>query len=421
MCLILFLIQYATGVLQVITPTNFPLVFINTIQANFGNPSLLKTYAKLIKITSQECIITTDNHSHDTFIVVYNWIDCDIIKLAKSIQNSRAQGMILVYDKDIENSNIIFSNDQKKDEITIIVLGISKSSGDMIKIKADGEIWITYQYASFTKFESPHIELGLSLDFNLDKPFIKSFQEFIGNFTQTVFLESISVKLINFYKKYNSTDCIYYNSSDYICADTSLSDISGSSKLNIIVLFLNAYSNVKTINDFSSLLSSLLDYYSLCENNVAIECAISVLNKYNLSIIYDITILENNIYSTYASPWFYLNSYYKLYWNEYLENAYCLTLKNSQNICQNYDQTCSYEDLKDKNCKQNCNTSYSNYDNLRCLYEKNCYSFLLGDGFCQDSICINDPDCEKSKDIERFADDLKLLRTILPIIVGVYL
>lgn len=421
MCLILFLIQYASGVLQVIAPEDFPLVFINTIQANFGNPSLLKTYAKLIKIPNQECTISNQVQSPDTFFVVYNWKNCDIIKLAKSIQNSGSQGMILVFDSNIENSNIIFSNDQKKDEITIIVLGISKSSGDMIKNRNDGEIWITYQYASFTTFTSPRIELGLSSDYILDKPFVKNLKEFIGNFTDIVSLEEISIKPINYYQEYNETNCVYHNATDYICAYTSSTGLSGSFRLNITTLFLNAYSYVKNITELYSLLSALFDYYSQCETVEEYICVVLLLENYNLMISYDHHILENNINSAYATPWFYLNNYYKLYWGGHLENAYCLTSENSKKTCQNYDQTCSYEDLKDKTCKQSCNTSYSNYDNLRCLYEKSCYSFLLGDGFCQDFICTNDPDCEKSKDVERFYDDLKLLRAILPILVGVYL
>lgn len=420
--ILLFLIGHiASSTFQIISPQKIADKDIEVRAYNFGNPSFLLTYGELVKSSIENCDYTLYQQSKSTFVVLYNTDKCDILSLAKSVQESGAQGVIFVSSSNI-TAGILLSKDTRKDEISIIALNISAESGALINKYEDGEIWIKYQHNPFLTFTSSNIELMLSSDFGLDKPFITKLEDFINTYADFIFIEEINIRPISVNQAYNEDNCIIYSQTDFACADRFSSSITGANKLNITVLFLNVYSKIKSFEEFSGLLQAMIDLYSKCDIEKSIECAENVFSNHSLPINYDPQVLSSKKDLDFAIPYYSLkDSTYLLWWSDYLEQAFCLTSSDSVNICRNLTQSCTYENVKDSSCSSLCNTTDANYDNLNCLEEDKCYTFLLGNDFCENFICPNDPDCSKPVIIDEFSDDLKLVKILLPLFIAIFM
>lgn len=409
MRLLLLLIQMCLGEWEFLSPQELiaekPFVSI----VNFGNPSFLNTYAKIIYSEASGCTLAGP-FSRDEFVLVYYSNLCHMVYLAESAQDSGASGIVFVIGSEIIGDNVIYAPSLSSSiSIGITILLISKSLGELILQYSNQEVIIKYNYARFPQFSNPEINIILTSNYTLDIPFIRSFKDLIKTRDNYLTLSSIHLTAANFdYKTYNSIDCIYYDNTNYLCIPSSES-ITGNEKLQNTALILNYFYSLNDLSEIDSFFNYLIDLYSSCLNNYTIDCNKDVLVKYTIPKEGSSFLYKNYKYSS-IIPRCEIAGI-DVFWSDYIKDAYCFSRFIDGTMCGIYTGLCTYSMLMDGECSPYCNNVAGHYDNLDCLKEEICYSFLLDNGQCEKS-CPDDIDCKKEQDRK---DNLLMVKILVPI------
>ncbi|OMJ94867.1 hypothetical protein SteCoe_1894 [Stentor coeruleus] len=409
MSLLLLLIQMCFGEWEFLSPQELTTkkAFVSIV--NFGNPSYLNTYAKIIYTEAAGCILDGP-FSRDEFVLIFYSSICNIFYLAENAQDLGASGIVFIIGSEIIGDNVIYAPSlSSSTSIGITVLLISKSLGELILQYSDQEVIIKYNYAKFSQISNPEINIIFTSNYTLDIPFIRSLKDLINTRDNYLTLSNIILTATNLdYKTYNATDCIYYDNINYICIPSSES-VTGAEKLQNTALIFSYFYSLKDISEIDTFFNYLIDLYSSCFNNYTIDCNKDVLVKYAIPKESTSFLYKNNKYSSIIARCEI--SGIDVFWSDYIKDAYCFSRFVDGTMCGLYSGYCTYSMLMDGVCTPYCNNAAGHYDNLDCLKEEICYSFLLNNGQCEEA-CPDDPDCQKEQDRK---DNLLLVKILVPI------
>ncbi|OMJ94865.1 hypothetical protein SteCoe_1892 [Stentor coeruleus] len=414
MVLFLVLIHLCLGDLKFLSPQELASESPNIGIVNFGNPSFLNTYAKLVTVSIGICEIT-GSFNKDEFALVYYSISCNLMYMAETAQDSGASGIIIVLQAEIIGEYVIYAPALTTSaSIGIPVILISKSTGEHIKENSDKTIIIKYSYSKFPQSTNPSINAILTSNYTLDLPFIQSLKDLVNNYDDYLRQNDIILTVSSLdIKTYNSTDCIYISDTDFICL-SSTESVTGNEKLQNSALIFNYFYSLKSFTEIKAFFDYLIDLYNSCLNNYTIDCNKDVLQKYTIPNEEPTFLYNHNKYSSIIPR--YEIAGIDVFWNDYIKDAYCFSRLNGGTMCEFYTETCTYSMLVDDHCSSECNNTAGHYDNLDCVKQDKCYSFLLNNNQCED-ICPDDPDCDKDDN----KDDLLLVKILVPIFCALIL
>ncbi|OMJ94864.1 hypothetical protein SteCoe_1891 [Stentor coeruleus] len=407
MPLLFLLIQLCLGEWEFLSPDNLVSIKPNVAIANFGNPQYLNTFAKLVYTTPSNCEVK-ESFSDNQFALVYLSYTCSLVNLARTAQSRGALGVIMVANLEIVG-DMMYAIDYLDESISIDIpaLVISKSLGDTLKKYSDKDVVISYNYKKFPISQNPSISIMFTSNYTQDKPFIESLKELIKKRDGYMYLKDISVVASSLNTElYDNTTCIYYDSTKFVCVPSS-DTVTGFEKLKNTVVIINFFNSLTDISMIDTFFNYLSDLYSSCANDYKIECNQNILLKYG-TFNDDAASLKNMYkYSKIISRTQIAGV--DVFWSDYIEDAYCLSRSEDNEMCGAYSGSCTYSMLMDDDCSPLCNNAAGDYDNLMCLKVSTCYSFLLNNGQCEVS-CPDDSDCDKSD-----SDSLLLVKILVPI------
>ena len=250
---------------------------------------------------------------------------------------------------------------------------------------------MTYQY-SITKTLNPQLTLQLNSNYTLDKEFVNELAVINNNIGLKISSVSILIQYTDTIKA--ASDCVEYKNIKYCLNHTN--EVTGDQRLENSIIIANYFSylsvNQGSLTDFLSYLQLL---YQTCEFDYSTTCNRNVLNQSGGVLNSSTSVLQKYSIKTYNMyPIFVLNNL-EFCGTDYIEMALCLSYYNVPAGCPMCSPGCSFLDLQGSVCNDGCNTTSCGYDNLACLKEDNCYSFMIGDNNCNKN-CNNDTDCSSS-------------------------
>ena len=348
--------------------------------ANFGNPALYQIYGKIYKATPFNCQL--EYIYSDDFVLVESFSSCSYEDLALSAQN---QGAKLIMFTLSSLYPIYPKNKTIASEVYITCIGVLEETSETLSKNSYLTIWATFKY-EINIDSKVYLKLILSGNYTLDYKYLTPLLKFYSMGDSNNDYLSVELSYLSPYDELitdQDRDCYLTTSYDKLCM-VSEGGVTGAQKFmnsRLISKFFNTYNLV--IIDF---LNSLQNLYQNCEFDYSSGCfEIYIPYKEGLE-----NYLITNSYS--LAPYYKLNEVYFFWPYEFIRGA-LLSDNSSWSDEENCVSYCSNSQLSNQYCDSSCNTSSCGYDNLLCLYTKNCLNFLIGDGNC-DTNCLIEADCD---------------------------
>jgi hypothetical protein len=390
MIILLTIFNFCIADIYIFSPDALSKSIIQCSTATFGNPYLYPTYGKLEFIqTLDKCGISAPLPPN-SYAIIYNSGPCYYSDLALSVQSQGGIGAIFtnfpiddfLSPKTLEDGN----------QVNILVIGISTKDSNLLSEYNNKEIWISYNFNTIAS-SLPSINIQLSSNYTQDKAYIVPLLSINNNIP--IYKSEFSVTFLSSLSFYSSTDCIKNKEGISFCLpDTST--VSGSEKLLNTFGIINYYISYSN-TDIGAFLSYLDALYRTCEFNYTTQCHSSVLLQYGAILDTSSVVSSYSVSEYWIETLLYINSVLFLY-PSYIEQAYCLSFYDIPSNCPTCSPECSHADLNSSSCVSSCNVSACGNQNLVCLREDGCYSFMLKDQNCN-ALCNNDPDCENGSNI----------------------
>ncbi|OMJ77800.1 hypothetical protein SteCoe_22550 [Stentor coeruleus] len=366
--------------------------------ASYSNPNLLPIYGRFILIDIEpSCIVPKISElGPETIAVLYNAekYECDFSTLGQIIERAGSFGsLILVNEGTILKSFYNLYTDQylyiphQSYKLNTPSLLVDENFGKVLKNHTNSQIWGTYVYDEIKRTNYPSIKYFMSSDFNIDKMFIEKLFD-INNILSEIWMQELSFFFLSKFD-INQDNCYTASDKTIYCTEAT-GHITGKIKILNTILILNAFNSL-IYSGTNTFFRYLLDLYSKCSIDYSPFCHQNVLNSYELQANYTDNVLKHSysIYEIINS--ISVNEVY-IYSPDKLVELYLIssTLASWSNNCSS---SCTYYNITDDKCQVGCNTSQCGYDNLACLENGKCYSFMIGDGICDDA-CPDDVDCQ---------------------------
>lgn len=382
-----FVLVYAEFRVQ--SPDSLRNFDISVQVATFGNPGLYSHYGKLNTFENCEII---DELDFESWVLLANSTGVCISQCAKVVEDKGGKGLVVVQD-----SPLVISEDCEGDSSEIVVIGIDRNlyNDHFIKHK---DIWVTYRYELFESFD-PFVEVKLSGNFSKDLVLVDRISRI--NAKYKISWDNIRFQLICENEAENSTrDCLITPSKNRYCIVGN--KVPGSQILQTYTIMLDVYEQLYTsssdTNSTTELLQFLRSVLTTCDSEV--NCTKRFAKGYLHNFYSDYGALDRYGISDTLKERIVINSI-NIYWINHLESAYCLSLSNPPQSCQECSQGCSYEDIRSGNCSIWCDNEDCGFSNLACLGQNGCFNFMISDGNCND-ICYADPDCSDDGEYIKF-------------------
>ena len=387
-------IQQSYSLFEIVSPDSLQQEINNYVYANFGNPGYYPLFGKLVPISFSACTFSVPLDSNSFGLVYFNTsLNCEITDLALSVQNSGGSGIVIALPDDNTFFYFTSSDTVKAAEINILVLGIGFSLGNTLRSFTDVEIWTTYTYPTgFTA--QPVLTYYLTSNYTLDLTFFTALKEL-----------SDDVALLHSEFRLGFIDDIYSTvNPDFDCIETDLNNTycvphddtaTGAQKLSNSVVFLNYYNSLTGSTSVNELVVLVLNVYTQCQYDYSSDCLDGILTILDIPANTSTSVLDGLSYNYRADKVLYEIDGVFFYSLVDMESSYCLSSSDTKLNCPACSSSCLYSDLYSTTCVGGCNTSECGYQLMSCVMESDCFTFMLGDGNCNEE-CLDDPDCRGS-------------------------
>ena len=407
--------QNCSGTLNIVSPDDLSQEVSDYAVASFGNPGLYPIFGRIVPITAYDCTFYQPLESNSIALVTLSTTSvCYYSDLALSVQNSGGVAFIYISFSEYIDFFMVPISTTEGAKIQILSLAIQNSLGQALLSHSNEEIWVAYSYG-VVRSSLPVINYYLTSNYSLDQTFFTALQQL--NTDIPLLRSEFQLGFINdVYSTINlTTDCV-----NNYCVPTENS-VTGSQKLNNSIIILNYYNSLTADNSVTTLTTFLLDLYSTCSTDYSTDCLTSVLNRYQIASNESAAILDGlSLSDSSEYAYFYINNIF--YVNlQVFESAFCLSAENPNLNCPSCSGSCTYSDLYDPRCLDGCNTTSCGYDLLMCLeVSRNCYTFMIGDGNCNQA-CANDTDCVVSDGGDGRMDKMRLAVILIVVLGGALL
>ncbi|OMJ67325.1 hypothetical protein SteCoe_35543 [Stentor coeruleus] len=448
MVLIVIFISIAQGLVTFLSPDVLRNLTLPYAVPFFTKVEFMQRYGKLIFAGTTDCKVDGKFKENEVVVVFSKDIgDCYLYDVAQSAEMAGGGAFFAVvsetfYDEDgnfnqeyewedeIDDYELFegysyYSEEDKS--LNIFCLVLLDGHSILKKYETQPPIWIQYSYNYLSRTKSTDFKFGLTEDFKNIDIFFSELEGFAYSFE--IYIYNLDLFLINAYsteisseEEINDEQCVKVNVNSYkivsICLYT-YDDSTGYEKLMVITLVLNYYysfSSTDYIYDFLNFLNSLK---ISCYNKYTISCISDVLVEYGAVPNLDTYILYQHNIDKNSPHYFYKINNVFIYTTGVMESTYIIAntyeAKHSNFYIDECDDGCSYIDLFDSICTDKCNTSKCSYDNLNCIQNNECFTFMLGDGYCN-SVCSEDPDCKTNDSDDN--DYFLIVVIVIPIFAG---
>lgn len=383
--------------LRILTPDSISNLKPIYALAAYSNTNLLPIYGRFILIDIEpSCMIPKiENIGPQTIVVLYNAekFECDFSTLGQIVEKAGSSAsLISVNENTISKSFYNLYTDQfiyrphQSYRLNSPSLLIDENFGQALKNHSDSQIWGTYVHDEIKRTNYPVVKYFMSSDFNIDKIYIEKLSK-ISNFLGEIWMQELSFYFLSRFDINVEENCYTDRDKMLYCLEET-GHITGKIKILNTILILNVFNSLSY--SAGVFFMYLQDLYAQCSIDYSLFCHEGILEKYKLPINYADNVLKRSYSGYEIINSVSVNEVY-IYSPDKLEELYILssTLASWNNNCSD---SCTYYNINDDKCQIGCNTSECGYDNLVCLETQKCYSFMIGDGNCNDA-CAEDEDC----------------------------
>ncbi|OMJ81304.1 hypothetical protein SteCoe_18226 [Stentor coeruleus] len=382
----------------------------------YSNPNLLPIYGRFILIDiDSNCIVTkTVDLGPETIAVLYNTekYECDFSVLSQIIEKSGSSALLISVNKqtilksfnNLYTSQFLYKTHQNY-KINIPSLLIDENFGQILKNNSNYQIWGTYVYDDIKRTNYPVIKYFMSSDFNIDRVFIEKLF-YINNFIADIRIQELSFFFLTRFDINTQDNCYKASDGSLYCVEET-GHITGNIKILNTILILNVL-NSHSYYDTDAFLMYLLDLYAKCSTDYSLFCHQEVLNTYGLQANYTDNVLKNSYSNIEIINSISVNEVF-IYSPDKLIELYIIS-SNLASLNNNCSSSCTYYNITDDKCQIGCNISQCGYDNLVCLVNEKCYSFMVGDENCGNGF-VDDKDFHEKE--EKVIDKVFVMVLIL--------
>lgn len=456
MALIVLIITIAQGLVTFLSPDELRNLTLPYATPFFTKVELFQRYGKLVFAKITDCEV--DGEFKDDEVVVAFSKDignCYLYDVAQSVERVGGGAFFAVVSDnfldDYGDFNFgydweynIDSNYLNKDYIyyshettvlKIFCLVLLDGHSIFKEYESMSPIWVQYSYNQFLRTNSPNFEFGLTENFLRSENFFSELEGFVSY--ASIYIHNMDLFLDNaesyeyyseeYYNYLDEEQCVkvivdsYKNCSFCLYTYDDNYNPAGYETLMAMTLILNYYysfSSTDYIDGFVYFFNSLI---RSCYNEYTSNCISNVLIEYEAVPNFNTFILYQHNRNSYISEYYYSLNEVFIYTTGVMEPSFIFSniyeAEYSNFYVDGCDDGCSFVDLLDLTCSDKCNSTRCSYDNLNCIQNNECFSFMLGDGYCN-SVCPSDPDCPIDETNDSDDDYFLIVVIVIPIIGG---
>lgn len=382
--MIYLLIAVCNGAFTVLSPDNLTTKVFDYTIANFGDPGLYSQYSELKRIDFVDsCDISDLGRIDNSYAVLYGFNSCYFSDLALQIQGSGGLGMIYINRDDdlwftLEAKDLVSMN-----KVKILLIAMSYSDGEILAPYFACTIWGTYIYPMDRK-ASAKLNFQMTGNYSKDKDFITQISNLVNKFKfdlQDFDMKFSNQAIVSGIDPY--VDCIFNDLGNFCLPSSQFA--TGAQKVQNAAVVLNFFNS--SASSKSEIFNFLLQLYSDCQSDYSLDCLSAVLLSFNASPNLSFELLVDS--NTYPENIPFLNINARpIWWNEYIEKSYCLSLIDPPSECIFCNAMCPFPDLYKEECVIGCNVTDCGYDSLKCLQADECYTFMMTNEGCNNTCNI---------------------------------
>jgi hypothetical protein len=415
MLLHLFLIQLGHSSLQIVSPDSLSSYSLSYLESPFGDPGLLPIFGQIVPTQTSDCMIPQASYSsfaNTSIILVYDSPSCDYSLIALTAQDLGVMGIMFSLDSGEWSPTNVYSTPSVYANRGSVTTGISIFSlfvtSDFINIilqdYSETEIWVVYNKTNYAVSPAPTFKYFMASDYGIDNSFLSQVLTVIDNY-ENVWEQELEIFLLYSPNDNDPSNCLSVYNNNYCLP--SVNGTSGAIRIANSVLILNFYKGISDYYDLHGFLSYVSDLNTDCAGDLSTGCNEALIRLYGQSPNYDFSVLKSAydsssmIYSMQVGDIF-------VYDPVFLVSAYLLSSTYVWTCAQSCTSMLYYSNL----CNPECNNAECGFNNMVCLEENDCYSFMLHDGNCNEQ-CDSDPDCPNGEE-----HSMLVVKIAVPLIIG---
>ncbi|OMJ71834.1 hypothetical protein SteCoe_29844 [Stentor coeruleus] len=449
MVFIILLLSFVEGFVAFLSPDELRNITLNYAIPTFTKIEFMSKYGKLVFPKIANCKIDGQYTKNDVIIAFSKDIGkCLLYEIGESVFEHGGEAFFAIASDNLNESswenNIYYNNHSEEyvyhsdDSIALdtFCLVLLNANSLLEKYKNQSPIWIEYSYKQFPRTKSPNFEFAVTSYLSISDKFFLELENMYKDYDIYIYnLDLFFVcDITNYYytdenyDKFDEENCLMINANKEINVSYCYySDYTtGYDRMMTIAVMLNYYFSFPS----SALVNDFIDFLSFfrieCnEENYSYDCIKEAFTSRGIVPDSNTFVLYKHNKNSLPNDYTYSINGVFIYQSGFMRTAYKFADSNQVKTgilyIEKCNDVCYLEDLFDLSCSKECNTTLCAYDNLSCLQNNGCFSFMLGDGYCN-SICQSDPDCLETETTTTNNKIYFLLIVILiPIIGGILL